>query len=242
VGLCQWFTVGERTRSLYLPEALSVLNGLFMEGKTAIHELGHTLGLPHPWDNTYQLLSGSIPQSLPNQWAVRNSITGKVDYNVTELALQWRDKEETSLPAAWQNYDLETSLKEAIGTYRSRPEPSVLQAEDIQTGITDFADGALYSEVCNYMDYSRDDLLLYFNEPQVTLMRNMILNAPPGSYTAQTGISTTPEEEEAIRAGLHKGTDQEWWLWLVIGLSVSVLVTLVGLYIWHTNRRNTSNK
>lgn len=234
--ICQWFTIGSSQGAL--------ATGPFSAGKTVIHELGHVLGTLHTFDREYQNMLGSITQDTPNYW-LQKTQGNEIQGNVTELALDlYRLENGQSTVYDWNNTDLKASIADNIGvTVQS------LRASDIQRDVQALYEeylsasntytGMTFSEGFNYMDYSADEFLLYFNALQVGIMRAVMSDDDTlGLYTQRLNpnlaheIYPTNTDTKEDNASSTTNTTNTLWSWYVILLTALVGVMILLFLLW----------
>jgi hypothetical protein len=223
-------------------------HGQYHGGMTAVHEIGHMLGLPHPWYSTEAsctLLFSDVPTTKgPNR--------------------NFRLTQGTATNAPWEgalcNRDMDCRyFKDGNSTFASGAPHSCLDCYQTQTGCTHCDATDLFEQACNTMDYSPDPEMCMFSLKQCAHMRDMVINSvsslsivsrldvPSVTAFSSAGktLDVTLAPTESDRDGVLRGGylyGQKTWIFITAVMAF--VVGLVFTVVWsvHISTRIRSGK
>lgn len=162
----------------------------YNQGKTAVHEVGHAFGIPHPWNGTSGCATqmfGDIPrQKYPNFTAVLYTSNGVPD---GALDNRYRD-------CKYYREGDSSVLSPGLS-----PPYSCLPCDSKTTNCTECLD-QLHEQFMNFMDYSPDQYLVMWSQEQSQYMRDWlqsgqtslrVLNADEVSAASTEMVGPVPE-------------------------------------------------
>lgn len=202
-------------------------------GRTAVHELGHTLGLPHVFTGTCTQVFSDIPSQMNPNYEFQLVQTGDVWDG--KLCNRYRD-------CKWYR-DGDASVKIS----GSDPPYSCFSCADAPPACSQ-CDTELYEMALNFLDYVFDPYMCCFSKQQCTHMRSVLLSGTPGvtllssdapgAATIETTKPTTSAAHKKAAASSALSTS------VIIGTAVGgaiVVGALVALAVWwwRTTHRRT---
>lgn len=196
-------------------EALAGSLSRYGLGVTAVHEIGHCLGLPHPFGagNSCAQVFSDIPGQINPNYDFQLVQSG----DVWDGALCNRDRD----CKHYRNGDTSVLISGVSLPY------SCFTCNETAPAC-DACDSQLYEQGCNFMGYSSDANLVMFSKQQCTYMRQIALAGDTGLsvYACDSGeIQSSPSGQSGLST------------WVIVGIvvgSLAVLVVVVWLVLVYT--------
>jgi hypothetical protein len=197
-----WSTVGGE-----LSEAPLAQYGL---GITAVHELGHVLGLPHPFGNGCVQVFSDVPPGKDGNYRFQSLQVG--DHYEGTLCNRFRDCKVYR--------DGDTDYANGPGPY------SCWNCHTLGSACAQ-CDNETFEQGCNFMDYADDAHLLMFSQQQSSAMRTYLLSASTQIAVVEGDTSATVPTTDV---GLEdSGTPSDA---VTDGKASNVSATILGMPVW----------
>lgn len=182
-------------------------------GITAVHEIGHCLGLPHPFTlSTCTQLFDDMPAQINPNFEFRLVPSGS-GYT-GELCNRDRD---CKIYRAGDSSVLISGSSPPYSCFGCASDPTCPEC-----------DTSLYEQGCNYMDYGVDQYLVMFSGQQVLSMRQTLLSGDTGiTLQSSDGDDISGVTDSAESKGLSTGAI----VGIVLG-GVLLVVIVVILVLW----------
>lgn len=194
-------------------------------GRTATHEIGHCMGLPHTFSQTGTCPSERVFADIPKQKRPNfdaflieenGSWTGKLDNRFRDCNIPLYDIPGESPPYSCMDDTVDTCIN------------------------------GKYEMFMNYMDYGNDLSSICFSQDQVSAVRQFLLsgsvyNLQDGPDIPPTPSNTTvppvpPTVENDTLTETSSGL-QPWLIALIIILSILVLGIIIGAILWARSQK-----